>query len=751
MARAWVRQACWLAIAGSCVSLVAGPAHGQNMPSETGDSVQLEEVQVRARRDLQERFQATGSRINITRSDIEAMGANSIGDILRLTPGLQVTVTANGGLEIRMRGMGPQDTRILIDGAPASTSSRTAQLPLDELPADLIERIEVIRAPTAEHQGAAGGTINIVMRTASVKRETLIWLTDQIVWGHQAGRFFASQTGPLGPVAAPKSGTGAGNQWSYFVSLSGGHNQLGDDSIRQSTTDQLGTGLRTSALAITERSRLSSSNWTLNPRLNGRIGNNDRLTLRAVINRVENAGALISATEGMAGSTGTTPVQVQAVGPWRFERSYDVAAADWAHSFKNAKLDTTLQFERSHNDYRYDRSSTTTLGPAGASSSIVSNNSLSDVRSERATYLNSKLTAAAGERLWTTGLEHEVRHLEVTASTVTSQANAVLDFAARVRRSALWAQLEQPLEAQKTTVTFGLRAQDYALESLSAAGLLNYQHLFWQPSINSRTALSADTQLRWNLARINRSPRVWELNNLVTPTLAANTVNSPDLRGNPQLRPETTLTMDIGVDHRLKMGGQAGLNLFVRQQQDVIGRNLSFDGARWTEQPANLGQALTWGIESDIRTHLRWLGLGPDWSLRANASLLQSRMKGGPADGERIPGQARYLANLNINKPLRASGGWYGGGTLALVGPSDFNYNTSPGLLNTGSERAHAQLDLYIGSVIPNLGFWRLNVFNITDWTRDRVRTVVDNGIVYNDQSLRRMTPRWFLTVGTRF
>jgi outer membrane receptor for ferrienterochelin and colicins len=149
-----------------CCSLHAAPAAAQSAPEDSAQPTQLEEVNVVGRREFDDRFMSTATRITVNRRDIEAMGANSIGDILRQTPSLQVTTTANGGLEIRMRGMGTESTRILVDGVAASSTNRNAQLPLDELPADLIERIEVLRAPTAEHQGAAGGTVNIVLRGA---------------------------------------------------------------------------------------------------------------------------------------------------------------------------------------------------------------------------------------------------------------------------------------------------------------------------------------------------------------------------------------------------------------------------------------------------------------------------------------------------------------------------------------------------------------------------------------------------------
>ena len=51
------------------------------------------------------------------------------------------------------------------------------------------------------------------------------------------------------------------------------------------------------------------------------------------------------------------------------------------------------------------------------------------------------------------------------------------------------------------------------------------------------------------------------------------------------------------------------------------------------------------------------------------------------------------------------------------------------------------------------VGFWRLNVYNVADYRQERTRMVADNltGAVFTEHSVRRLTPRWFLTLGTRF
>lgn len=521
-------------------AIVMPSARSQPGPGEQGSGpTQLDEVNVTARREFENRFNSTGARVTIGRRDIEVMGANTIGDILRQTPGLQVTTTANGGLEIRMRGMGAENTRIMIDGVAVSTSNRTSQLPLDELPADLIERVEVIRAPTAEFQGVAGGTLNIVLRAASAKRETYIWLSDQYVWGHNAAQMFFSTTGPLGATKAgkPTEEDLKASSWSYFGSLTAGPRNLGSDTARLATA----SNTPASTVNYVDQLRLRNTFWTLLPRINGRIGPSDKITLRGTFSGTDQVGAANS--QGVGINAIANSFTRDALNSWTYERSFYQLGLDWSHSFKDSKWDSTVQAERSRNQTEATSNSLTTpTSPPGPS--VNSSGNFDDIRRERALYINSKWTRSIESNLLTFGGEFDRRTLEVESLTNLAGTANPANVQAATTRSALWSQYELPLEKWKTTMVFGLRAQDYAIDSIANGTPLNYQRLFWQPSINTRTALDDSTQFRWNLAKISRNPRVWELSSARLPNLNPNSPNSADFQGNPNLKPETTVTLD---------------------------------------------------------------------------------------------------------------------------------------------------------------------------------------------------------------
>ncbi|QGH62993.1 TonB-dependent siderophore receptor [Serratia proteamaculans] len=111
---------------------------------------------------------------------------NDLSDIIRKMPGVNLTGNSASGSrgnnrQIDIRGMGPENTLILIDGVPTTSRNsvryswrgeRDTRGDTNWVPAEMVERIEVLRGPTAARygSGAAGGVINII-----TKRPTKDW------------------------------------------------------------------------------------------------------------------------------------------------------------------------------------------------------------------------------------------------------------------------------------------------------------------------------------------------------------------------------------------------------------------------------------------------------------------------------------------------------------------------------------------------------------------------------------------------
>ncbi|WP_307565720.1 TonB-dependent siderophore receptor [Pantoea anthophila] len=111
---------------------------------------------------------------------------NDLSDIIRKMPGVNLTGNSANGVrgnnrQIDIRGMGPENTLILIDGVPTTSRNsvryswrgeRDSRGDSNWVPPEMVERIEVIRGPAAARygSGAAGGVVNII-----TKRPTDRW------------------------------------------------------------------------------------------------------------------------------------------------------------------------------------------------------------------------------------------------------------------------------------------------------------------------------------------------------------------------------------------------------------------------------------------------------------------------------------------------------------------------------------------------------------------------------------------------
>lgn len=147
--------------------------------ASAGDETTLPAVTVLGSAEEQLR-QSPGVSI-ITAEDLEKRPpANDLSEIIRTMPGVNLTGSGSSGSygnsrQIDIRGMGPENTLIMVDGVPVNSrqsirmgrnGERNTRGDTNWVPADAVESIEVLRGPAATRygSGAMGGVVNIITK-----------------------------------------------------------------------------------------------------------------------------------------------------------------------------------------------------------------------------------------------------------------------------------------------------------------------------------------------------------------------------------------------------------------------------------------------------------------------------------------------------------------------------------------------------------------------------------------------------------
>ena len=167
-----LRSALTLSILSAMVSLT----HAEDIQKDVNDIpvTKMETIVITAEEQVK---QSLGTS-KITAEDLEKLPVvNDISEYVRRMPGVNLTGNSATGQrgnnrQIDIRGMGPENTLILIDGKPTTSRNsirygwrgeRDTRGDSNWVPADSIESIEVLRGPAAARygSGAMGGVVNI--------------------------------------------------------------------------------------------------------------------------------------------------------------------------------------------------------------------------------------------------------------------------------------------------------------------------------------------------------------------------------------------------------------------------------------------------------------------------------------------------------------------------------------------------------------------------------------------------------------
>jgi ferric enterobactin receptor len=477
-----------------------------------------------------------------------APAATNASEVLEGVPAVQVD--PDGKVSLR----GNENVVVQINGRPSPIRGEQLAGYLRQLPASTLERVEVIPNPSARHdpEGMAG-IINIVL-----KQNVDLGLSGGLSLGAStAGRY--SGSGNLGYQQGPAT---------FFVS----YGLSNDDQDMAGVNDRTRLGAQKSPLSFTEQD-LSGDNrnygHNLNATLDYRLGERDVLSNALLLNlRGEDQESLSAYTE-----LDGTRLLLDA-----YERVRDSRADNWLADYTLAwkrtlqpqrhELSAEVRVNRSTED---DRTTLWRQPVAGGTLTDAERNE-TDARSDAVNAQVDYTRALAERTRLETGYKGTARWMDRdftvhvdplgTGSWTRGSLSNALEFDETVNAvygvlshgTGAW-ELQAGLRAEYATRKFSLADADerfpYDYASLFPSGLASYN-------------LGENTQAKASYSRRIRRPGSQELNPFPVFFDLQNV-----FLGNPELNPEYTDAIELGLQHSGRLGN-VQFSPFYRRTTDVI-------------------------------------------------------------------------------------------------------------------------------------------------------------------------------------
>ena len=609
-------------------------------PSQPAQDLGRVEIKTNRNNVTEERRQSTAAKIVIGREELDKQGDSTLGEVLKRLPGVTVQGAPGRGGGIRMRGLGGGYTQILLDGqrVPPGFS-------IESLTPEMVEKVEIMRAPTAETGARAiAGTINIILREGvktnpdDLKLGTSFengYRSDSVNWTHNiksdalngnltvsamnSWRSEESFTDTDSEVEAMGRLPAVSSQRER-QSFSVGHRQGLNANARLMWRGQEGRTLVLMPFMVySEFSSLGNTNLSEKLSLNG----------------IRQPDAFDSATT----SNTTRFAMTRLNGQWNQRFSAD------------SRFEFRFGLGESNFNSRFNQ---VAQGTTGLFNTMQESQSFKDLSQN----WNAKLTQVLrnGHQL-VSGVELEgVRRMEEAVAEVSDDAG---NFRARTQRWAVYTQDEWTVNP-KWRAHAGIRYESILTEGATQDGekrnqsgvLTPLMHAVWKPLPDSRD------QVRMSLTRSYKTPTLFNLVARTALSREANSPTRPDRIGNPGLKPELATGIDIAVERYLSEGGVLSANLFRRNISDLI-RYVTIERydtvwapgqRRFVSSPQNVGDAITQGLELEAKFKLNQVwAAAPAVDVRSNLSFFGSRVLDVMGPNNRLDQQPSMTANLGAD------------------------------------------------------------------------------------------------------
>ena len=574
------------------------------------------------------------------REELDRYGDTNTLDVLRRLPGVNVD---SGGP--RMRGLGAGYTQILINGDPAPQGFN-----LDQLSPSQIERIEVIKAATADQSTQAiAGTINVILKETS--RRALSSLRVGVSNGRDrpTGNLNYSISESRGPfnLSLPVSVF----EWNRQVRNLVDRKMAGTDG-QPALSEQLGTN--------------TSWGWGYNvaPRFNYKISDEQTLSLATFFQK----GYWNYSTDYVNRAVSGNPVfddnAIQG-GYWENRRGN----LTWIHRFsedQRIEIKAGVQQFRGGFDLNNLRSNVTQLKTNG-------NN-----RDDAITQAGKYSQLLGDQHTLTAGWDLETRERQERRTTTDGAGLALLAafegqaFEAKMNRQAFYIQDEWEI-SPKWQLYLGLRNERIVSESTNTTSpLVNVSsvtsplaHVTYKFDPKSKDMVRASLTRSYKAPGLNTMLARPVINGAYTNTNITNTYLSPDRIGNPGLAPELATGLDIAYENYLSNDGILSVGLFHRNLTNVV-RNLTVlrqvswaNAPRWITQPQNFSDAVTQGVEFELRGRAsdllpQLLSDAKGLNIRTSVNFYRSSIDALMGPNNRLDGQQPWSANLGFDQRINS-------------------------------------------------------------------------------------------------
>jgi outer membrane receptor protein involved in Fe transport len=650
---ALLQSAAGIAIALSCVSNVAAQdtAAAAEKPAEKAEEAKspkpAEKVIVYGTV-YRDRSNDTAPTLKYDLDFFQKFEPLTVGDALKRVPSatFQSDVLEYDG--VRLRGLDPGYTQILINGEKVPGSGVDRSFFVDRIPAELIERVEIVRSSSADRSGdALAGAINIVLRDAYSLDGGYV----------KAGGLYFSDD-DLKPTVGGVVGAPIGEARILLgANMQGRHNPKDKKSFRYAPEDGvLEFDNREDQSDVRDGTDYSFNASLVQPFLGG------ELDLSGVYVRTDRTETEHSLEYGDETSVDIADLNETA------DQFEDIFQENFT---ARAKLTVPL----------FGGEALVRVGYAGFKDDVVA----TEIGNE---YEDGVLDPdeASGSREFTDQTDNEFfATLAQTFDYETFKFKFGADYTHKDRDTVILVAendggaLFPPPEAEPGSVygieetridpyallrgeigmlrwEAGVRYETTELKVRDEDGTTDNDFSFLLPSAHALYSLTDDDRFRASVARTVRRPNF----DYLAPALLEETPTE-DLffRGNPGLNPETAVGFDVSYERRLGRRGVVGVNFFYRDVQDRIelvylGENVNIaDPGDPPEElavltPGNIGDGKVWGLEFDLSTPLTFVGL-EHTGVFANYSWLDSEIAD-PVTGEkrRFNDQAEYVFNVGV-------------------------------------------------------------------------------------------------------